>query len=311
MALIFSSGGGRLGNQILNLIHLMAFSCEYGIDVLKMNDSFLISRERSFFYKVEKNKINWQLNKHYQERNFFYKLFLKFFIRFIHFYFYISPNKKSYKIGVKSNYPNFVFGKNLGINFSKENLIKQSQKYNVVLSGWGLRDWELVLKHKESIVKNIISCVSDFVEFKNLIKKDYLLVHIRRLDFLEVDEFEPLNFNDEIWLKSILKLSYLKGVNKVAIFSDSSLKNSFISTLEMNGLKVIFPEIGISSEKFLDIFLSYIWGASFILCNASTLVLSFAFLNHEKIYLPSRKKDFQEIFLNKAHNSFPTLLNWN
>ena len=34
MALIFSSGGGRLGNQVLNLIHLMALTFEYDIDVL-------------------------------------------------------------------------------------------------------------------------------------------------------------------------------------------------------------------------------------------------------------------------------------
>ena len=37
-------------------------------------------------------------------------------------------------------------------------------------------------------------------------KNDYLFVHIRRSDFLEVDEFKELKFFDDVWLKSIIKV---------------------------------------------------------------------------------------------------------
>ena len=39
-------------------------------------------------------------------------------------------------------------------------------------------------------------------------------------------------------------------------------------------------------------------------------VLSISFLYHEKIYLPSKENDFQNVFLNNAHNTYPTSLNW-
>ena len=70
MALIFSSGGGRLGNQILNLIHLIALSIEYDIDILKLNDSFLTSKNKSFLFKVERNNINWYINNNSREKGF-------------------------------------------------------------------------------------------------------------------------------------------------------------------------------------------------------------------------------------------------
>ena len=47
------------------------------------------------------------------------------------------------------------------------------------------------------------------------------------------------------------------------------------------------------------------------MCNSSSLVLSIAFLNHDKIYLPSKEKDYDQIILDEAHNIFPTALNWN
>ena len=61
MALIFSSGGGRLGNQLLNLIHLQAFLFEYEVDIFKVNDFCIKNKGKSFIYKLEKNKINWRL----------------------------------------------------------------------------------------------------------------------------------------------------------------------------------------------------------------------------------------------------------
>ena len=67
MALIFSSGGGRLGNQLLNLIHLQAFLFEYDVDIFKVNDCFIISKEKSFIYKLDKNRINWRIVSDYSK----------------------------------------------------------------------------------------------------------------------------------------------------------------------------------------------------------------------------------------------------
>ncbi len=235
----------------------------------------------------------------------------KVFIRFIHFYFYISPCNKSYKFGSINNYPKFILADNIGEIPSISKLIYESNKYNVVISGWGLRDWDMVLKHKNAINKSLKAGLGEFLNFDDFQKNDYLLVHIRRTDFLQVDEFDKLNFEDKIWLNSIKKICSLKCIKKVVLFSDSLIDEFFISDLESSSLKVILPEIKNKNINFLKLFFSYVYKSKCILCNASSLILSIAFISHQKIYLPSSDKEFQEIFLDNAHNSFPTLINWN
>ena len=39
MSFIFASGGGRLGNQLINIIHLTAISIEKQIKIYKLNDN--------------------------------------------------------------------------------------------------------------------------------------------------------------------------------------------------------------------------------------------------------------------------------
>ena len=310
MALFFSSGGGRLGNQLLNLIHLIAISLEADIDVIKINDSFLTSNDGSIMFKVYENKSNWALDFRPSNEKILNNLFLKIFIRLIHFFFYVSPNFRSYTIGSKNNYPKLIFAKHLGRNFSLIKLKKESRKYNVVLSGWGLRDWEMVLKHKETIRKKLISGFEELIK-NNSHLNNYLFVHIRRRDFLEVDEFKVLNYEDQVWIKSITKLCIEKKISKVVIFSDSIIDKFFISSLENNDIEVFLPEISSRNKNFLKLFFSYLYRGSYILCNASSLVLSIAFLKHEIIYLPSMEKDYVQILLDEAHNTYPTVLNWN
>ena len=311
MALLFSSGGGRLGNQILNLIHLIAISLEDDIDVLKLNDPFLVSKDGFLMFNVCENKSTWHLDSRPSNKKILNNLFLKFFIRLIHIFFYLAPNFRSYKIGSKKNYPKLVVAKNLGRNFSLIKLKRESKKYNVVLSGWGLRDWELVLKHKETINKKLISGFGEFIKDDNFQFKDFLFVHIRRSDFLDVDQLKDLNYEDQVWIKSIKKICFLKKISKVVIFSDSTINKFFISSLERNELEIFLPEINYRNVNFFKLFFSYLYRASFVMCNSSSLVLSIAFLNHEKIYLPSKEKDYHQIFLDKAHKTFPTALNWN
>ena len=101
MALFFSSGGGRLGNQILNLIHLIAISLEYKIEIIKINDPFLIADDGSIMFKVHEKPPTWLLDNRPSSRKIFNNLFLKVFIRLIHLFFYFAPNFRSYKVGSK------------------------------------------------------------------------------------------------------------------------------------------------------------------------------------------------------------------
>ena len=311
MALILSSGGGRLGNQILNLIHLTALSNEYDIEFKKLSDLFIEAKDKSIIYKIEKNEIKWRIIYGDKEKNLFDKIFLKFFIRFIHLLFYISPDKKSYKIGYINNFPKFIIGKKLNNNITSYELVKEAKIFDVVLTGWGFRDWELVIKHKDEVVKNVSKGFDIFTKTKNDCQNDYLFVHIRRSDFLQVNQLEELNFADSLWLKSIIKTAFFESIKRVVIFSDSNICDSFISSLNSQGIDVIFLNTGIENNgNFLKFFVRYLYGAKAVICNASTLVMSISFLYHDFVYLPSRKKDFQRLDLNQAHTSFPSSLNW-
>ena len=312
MSLIFSSGGGRLGNQLLNLMHLSAISFEHNINVYKISDLFIFGKNNSLIYKIERNNVKWEIVDGHSEKTKIDKFFLKLLIRIIHFYFYFSPNCISYRIGLKNNLPKFIIGKNLKCDFSIPKLVAESKKYNIVLSGWGFRDWDLVIKHKETIIKNFYKGFSPLKFNMNKIKNDYLFVHIRRSDFLEVQEFNDLNFTDKVWLKSILKICEVESITKVVIFSDSLIDDFLISFLKSHKIQTLIKNKGDNKNcSFLKLFVYYLSNAKSVICNASSLVLSISFLYHEKIYLPSKQNDFQSVFLTNAHNTYPTSLNWN
>tara|TARA_Y100000739_G_C20595060_1_gene459914 strand:- start:1216 stop:2160 length:945 start_codon:yes stop_codon:yes gene_type:complete len=314
LALIFSSGGGRLGNQLLNIYHLMAISYEYQIKVFKINDSYISSRRKYIMFSIEKNNNNWKLVNE-KSNNYFIRLFiLKVLIRGYHFLYNFLPNYKSYKIGSKNNFPRYLFGKNLGNNFNLSTLVNEAKKKNIIVSGWGLRDWDLVLKHKKSIIQNVKKCFENIHNINQFINEDYLFVHIRRTDFLSVKKFNEINFSDQIWINSILKICSGLKIYKVVIFSDSNIESRFINILKNKGIKVFLPNLNLAENKntnFLDLFIYYLSKSSCVLCNASTLTLSIAFLFHEIIYLPSKVNDFDIVNINDAHNYFPISLNWN
>ena len=96
-----------------------------------------------------------------------------------------------------------------------------------------MRDWNLVLKHKKSIVRNLYEGFLPIIDFSKKIVGDYLFVHIRRSDFLEISEFKELNFSDEVWLNSIIKVCNIESIKNVVIFSDSNISNFIISELKI------------------------------------------------------------------------------
>ena len=309
MSLIFSSGGGRLGNQLLNLIHLSAISYEYNFNVYKISDLFIAGKNNSLIFRIDENKVNWEIVSSYKEvkRR---KIFFKIIIRLIHLYYFLSPNKISYKLGSGNNLPKFLFGKRLNSDFSKAKFFKDARKKNIVLSGWGFRDWDLVLKHKNLIIKNFKEGFSSLINIKKKIDEDYLFVHIRRSDFLEVNEFQELNFSDETWLKSILEICESESIRKVIIFSDSPIENIMSSLLKIEKIDTSNID-SFNNNSFLELFLYYLSNAKAVICNASTLVLSMSFIYQKGVYLPSELNNFQYVVLNEAHDSFPTALNWN
>ena len=310
MALIFSSGGGRLGNQLLNLIHLSAIAYEYKINVYKISDLFLTEKKRDLIFKIDENQVNWKIVSHYSEKTRRKKYFLKIFIRLIHLYYYLAPNKISYKLGSNKMLPKLLVGKSLKSDFSKVKFFKEAREKNIVLSGWGLRDWDLVLKHKKLIIKNFNKGFYSLINIKRIIDQEYLFVHIRRSDFLKVNEFQDLNFTDEIWSKSILKVCETESIRKVIIFSDSCIDNIMLSLLENNKIDISKIDTQ-NSISFEELFIYYLSNAKSVICNGSTLVLSVSFIYHKNVYLPSEFNDFQKVLLDKAHDSFPTSLNWN
>ena len=311
MSLIFSSGGGRLGNQLLNLIHLTALSYEYNIKVYKISDLFITSKKNSLFFEISRNYVNWKLVYDFSKIKKSKIFILKIFIRLIHICYYFLPNKISYKLGSKNNIPKFIIGKSLEKDFSIIKLIREAKNNDVVLSGWGFREWDLVLKHKKSIINNFYIGLSPIINLDKKIENNYLFVHIRRSDFLEEEEFRDLNFSDEIWLKSIIKICQFESIQSVVIFSDSNINDFMVSSLKSKNINVYIKNSGNLNSYFLESFIYYLSKAKSVVCNASTLVLGISFLFHQKIYLPSISKNFQNIIINDAHYTYPTRLNWN
>tara|TARA_Y100000589_G_scaffold323021_1_gene356925 strand:- start:3347 stop:4282 length:936 start_codon:yes stop_codon:yes gene_type:complete len=310
LAILFSSGGGRLGNQILNLIHLKAISLGYELKVEKLNDNFIHSKKLALKFEIQDNLITWKIRNKLLKFSSLNKFLLKGYVILIHMFYYINPFAKSYIIGSLKNHPKYLLGDYLGNNFSTDEILKKAKKMNIVLSGWGLRDWKLVFKYKNKIVNHFIKALDqDGYIKKNIVSEKYLFLHIRRSDFLEVKEFKDINFSDQIWMNSILKLCSKKGLKKVIIFSDSILSNQFIESLEKNGIKTKTP-LENDRNNFLKLFIKYISNASQVMCNASTLSLSLAFLFHEKVYLPSLRNDFQQISFKDAHKVYPTCITW-
>ena len=113
-------------------------------------------------------------------------------------------------------------------------------------------------------------------------------------------------------MNSIIKVCNIESIKNVVIFSDSNISNFIISELKKNKIDVLMPNQEIVQNNFfLDTFVNYLFNAKSVICNSSTLVLSLSFVFHEIVYLPSKKNYFQKLFLNNAHNSYPTSLNWN
>lgn len=187
---------------------------------------------------------------------------------------------------------------NLDKNFNK--FLKDSIKKNVFFSGYGLRKYELLEKHREKISDYVLRILSNDLKIENLnyFENDYLLVHIRRTDFLQVSSYEEINFTYEEWISSILFFSKQKKITNIVIFSDETLNNNFLRILKENSLKVFVPE-SFYKICFIKLFFNYVKNAKYIMCNFSSLSITFSFLIREYIYTPSKKEFYKKMEITK------------
>ena len=49
-------------------------------------------------------------------------------------------------------------------------MIKEAEISNVVISGWGLRDWELVNKNKKKIINHLTRGIKNFLKDKTFLE---------------------------------------------------------------------------------------------------------------------------------------------
>tara|TARA_B100001989_G_scaffold142320_1_gene101200 strand:- start:5955 stop:6896 length:942 start_codon:yes stop_codon:yes gene_type:complete len=312
LALLFTSGGGRLGNQLLNIYHLMAISYEYKLKVEKLIDPYCITNEFKLKISFNEGKINLAILDIKNKFLFLvFKLAINLLVRLIHLIYFLSPNAHSYKIGMRNNRLKFLIAKQLTSEETKDFLINKSRMKNIALSGWGIRDWNLVNKYKEAIKKNMEYNFLNLINYKRFSKNEkYLFVHIRRTDFLLVDSYKEINFSDYIWAKSINSLCKVNSLNKVIIFSDGEISSYMKNIITNENIKIKIPREN-KKNTFLQLFVKYLSNADLILCNASTLSLSISFVFHDYVYLPKKSKSFfKRIPLSTAHNISPCSLNW-
>ena len=163
--LIFTHGGGRLGNQLINFAHLYSFWLEYKneIDVINMgvwpySDLLEITEKNKasvFSAEVKNHKSYLLLNKIFQgilKKN---RRYLNQFIRVIHLYYSLNPFAKSIMKGEAPNYLKYLTGtviQNFNLDSGKSIELIKNKKRSAI-AGWPIRDWNLFKKYS-SIIRN-------------------------------------------------------------------------------------------------------------------------------------------------------------
>ncbi len=314
MSFIFASGGGRLGNQLINIIHLTAISIEKQIKLYKLNDNYIKStNSNNLFISIEENNSNWELqNKNYN--NYFMgrlnNLKFRILVRLIHFLFYILPCKESLKYNSSNGRTNFLLAEEIHSVEELMSLFLLSKKKDIVFSGWGLRNWNLVIKHKKKI-KEILSkkLLPKRKDINKSSSNEFLLVHIRNSDFAKFRPFDLLVYDENTWINAISKVCEKENLAKVKIYTDDFDLELLYNSLKELGLKVTIPSYK-NQDEFLNQIIIESYQSKSILCNSSSLTLAMAFTFHDYVYTPDKKQIIKLTHINKLHNTKPHCINW-
>ena len=201
--IVFVSGGGRLGNQLLNAANFTAFAKEYKqtlavtnlaivryLHYFKYDVSILNHNKKSF--RSQCLRILLSLVSH-DNKTFVH--FYNFSNSFLHCLAHILYNNQSIVLGKKRKVYKRIKAKvidNTQLN-SDQVLTAFNEKSKTFVSGWPMRCWDLIDKHKEYVVsklqfKETYTNLSDkFIEKIRIERKYELLIGvlIRQGDYKE------------------------------------------------------------------------------------------------------------------------------
>ena len=315
MTIIFASGGGRIGNQFINLIHLTAYSISNNTNIYKLNDNYFINNKAFpyLFFKVDSKKNRWKLNNR-SDIYFFRSLknvIFRMSVRILHFIFYFMPFAYSYKYGDRFSRVNLLKADQIDA-YKLKLLFSNSKNRLTIISGWGIRDWNLVNKNINKVKKifsfNLSFYVKDQIFNKN--NFSFLFIHIRNGDFAKFDYFKDnFVYKESIWVNAINAVCKEQNLQNVVLFTDDYPLDGIISEISSNGLNILNPEDD-KKNNFIESFITYASKSKAILCNSSTFSLSLAFIYHEYVYSPDEKKKFIKSSTMKLNETQPFCFNW-
>ena len=315
MSFIFASGGGRLGNQLLNVIHLTAIAIEKNVIIYKINDNYLTNEDHSFFnffFNISENNSNWTIFKCNLNNSFQRKLNnfrFRFFVRLLHFIFYLYPSRLSFKYSSSQARTKFILATRINEEDELKTLFFKSMNKDLIFSGWGIRNWNLVIKHKKKIRKILTNkLLSDKITLKSNNENRFILVHIRNSDFAKYYPFKKLVYDSNLWIKSIAEVCRRENVNKVKIFTDDFKLEKIKNNLASQNIKVINPSYQNNNEFLLE-FIEDSKTSTSILCNSSSLTL-YGICFQRICLTPDYKKICKLCLIDDMHKTNPHSINW-
>jgi len=305
--IIFSHGGGRLGNQLINMSHLYAFFLEHEDEFDIINMAFW-PYAHLFEFSIDNRACLFSSNNH---KHFSYLLLndlfrkimnenrrrLNPFIRLIHLYYSFSPFKQSILKGIAPNFLKYINGKttpefDLSSDLSLQYL---RRKNSSVIAGWPVRCWDLFEKHEEQI-RNFLqfakkyTSISDLFFSKLRISYNKVIgVFIRRGDY-------------KIWCegKYFFDYSFYKRImsEAAAFYSDKNVcfiiaSDDPVDTAEFNPLNVFLTTGSITMGGSFVESLIELAECDFVMSPPSTFGIWAAFSGKKPLLpLVSSKQEF-------------------
>ena len=277
--IVFTHGGGRFGNQLINYIHLIAFGLEYKNTSIKQyslyryltpkNGQFIVlNGAMTSLSIVEREKRNNYIN-------FIIRIIVNSRIRILHFMGYFFYGQESLIIGESGNNIGYLFGNKIN-NLTLNKDLLDSLKETTLLAGWSFRNWSLVDKWKEEISQNLLTILKQDNEN---IQRSSIGVHIRGTDFIEHANGH-LYFNDKHWISAVEIIEKQFNISQV-IFMADELKdwNKIINGHE--GWTVSIGSVGGNGSMY-DSF-SDLLKCDYILTAGSTFALMAAWLTNARV----------------------------
>jgi hypothetical protein len=296
--LIFTHGGGRFANQLINFGHLIAFIEENKNDFNLIDIAFW--RYASFLKYFQQNKSCYYPSNHNQliiirvlnslikkQNGWDEHHVLKKLIKCFHRIAELLPNYQSIIDKDNANVIRDLKGKFIGdINLNDEKIttVFKSQKVTF-LAGWSIRSWELFEKHQEKIKQTLaiddkykLKAV-DFINDKRK-KHNYLIgVLIRQDDYRYWANgkyfFETSKYVE--WMKQVCDLFKEKDIAFIVTSDEKQDTRDFI------GLNVYFATgVAIGKGHFIENFVELSF-CDIIMTPPSTFSVLAAFMENKPL----------------------------